>query len=395
MTTQSTDQTPKKPPFWRDPTVRAWVVQVLALGLVLLFFGYLLNNTMHNLEQRGIASGFDFLGQEAGFGIIQTLVDYSESSSYARALLVGLLNTLIVSSLGIVLATLLGLSLGIARLSNNWLIARLATLYVEIIRNIPLLLQLSFWYFAVLRTLPAPRQSHIPMQGIFLNIRGLYLPAPIPEPGFWWTPAMFALALMLSLLLVRWALRRRENTGQPFPIVRSCAFIMVALPVIAFLITGSPLSWQIPALRGFNFVGGLTLIPEFVALLLALSTYTAAFIAEIVRAGIQSVGHGQTEAAQSLGLKPGQALWYVVLPQAVRVIIPPLTNQYLNLIKNSSLAAAIAYPDMVSVFAGTVLNQTGQAIEVIAITMTIYLCISLLTASFMNWYNKKAALVER
>lgn len=386
---------PHKPPFWRDPTARAWIIQAVLLLLLALFFGQLFTNTLHNLEQRGIQSGFDFLNHEAGFRIIQTLVDYTESSSYARALLVGLLNTLMVSGWGIAIATLLGFVIGVARLSNNWLLARLATVYIETLRNIPLLLQLSFWYFAILRTLPSPRQSYQPVDGVFLNIRGLYLPNPLPQPHFWWTPALFGIGILGVILLARWARRRRDATGQPFPFFRTAALLLIGLPALTFLLTGAPLAWETPHLRGFNFVGGLTLIPEFVALLVALATYTAAFIAEIVRAGIQSVHRDQHEAASALGLKPRHTLWHVVLPQAVRVIIPPLTNQYLNLIKNSSLAAAIAYPDLVSIFAGTVLNQTGQAIEVIAITMTIYLIISLLTAAIMNRYNKRSAMVER
>ncbi len=381
--------------FWRDPRLRALFFQALILIGVVGFALYILNNTLDNLERRGITSGFDFLSTSAGFGIIQSLIDYSEQSSYGRAFLVGLLNTLLVSALGIVLATLLGFVIGIARLSGNWLVSRLAATYIEVFRNIPLLLQIFFWYFAVLQALPSPRQSIALSELVFLNIRGLYLPKPVPEDTFWWIPATLVTSIVATVLLVRWAGRRRDRTGQAFHTVYASLALLLGPTLLAALLTGFPVNWEIPVLKGFNFKGGLVLIPEFIALLTALSVYTAAFIAEIVRAGILSVSRGQTEAAHALGLRPGQTLRLVVIPQAMRVIIPPLTNQYLNLTKNSSLAAAIGYPDLVSVFAGTVLNQTGQAIEVIAITMAVYLSISLTIALFMNWYNRRAALVER
>ncbi len=381
--------------YWRDPRLRALFFQALILIGVVGFALYILNNTLDNLERRGITSGFDFLSTSAGFGIIQSLIDYSEQSSYGRAFLVGLLNTLLVSALGIVLATLLGFVIGIARLSGNWLVSRLAATYIEVFRNIPLLLQIFFWYFAVLQALPSPRQSIALSELVFLNIRGLYLPKPVPEDMFWWIPATLVTSIVATVLLVRWAGRRRDRTGQAFHTVYAALALLLGPTLLAALLTGFPVSWEIPVLKGFNFKGGLVLIPEFIALLTALSVYTAAFIAEIVRAGILSVSRGQTEAAHALGLRPGQTLRLVVIPQAMRVIIPPLTNQYLNLTKNSSLAAAIGYPDLVSVFAGTVLNQTGQAIEVIAITMAVYLSISLTIALFMNWYNRRAALVER
>ena len=381
--------------YWRDPRLRALFFQALVLIGVVGFALFILNNTLDNLERRGITSGFDFLSTSAGFGIIQSLIDYSEQSSYGRAFLVGLLNTLLVSALGIVLATLLGFVIGIARLSGNWLVSRLAATYIEVFRNIPLLLQIFFWYFAVLQALPSPRQSIALSELVFLNIRGLYLPKPVPEDTFWWIPATLVTSIVATVLLVRWAGRRRDRTGQAFHTVYASLALLLGPTLLAALLTGFPVNWEIPVLKGFNFKGGLVLIPEFIALLTALSVYTAAFIAEVVRAGILSVSRGQTEAAHALGLRPGQTLRLVVIPQAMRVIIPPLTNQYLNLTKNSSLAAAIGYPDLVSVFAGTVLNQTGQAIEVIAITMAVYLSISLTIALFMNWYNRRAALVER
>lgn len=380
---------------WYDPRIRAIAFQLVFLVAVIAFLGYVLHNTLVNLEQRGISTGFAFLSSEAGFGIIQTLVDYSEASSFGRTFLVGLLNTLLVSGLGIVLATVLGFLIGVARLSSNWLIARLAAVYIEIFRNIPLLLQIFFWYFAVLRALPRPRDSYSLGEAVFLNLRGLYLPRPILESGFGWVAIVFLVAVLSILVLPRWSRRRRETTGHAPPVGRYAAAVLILLPALALVLTGMPLSWELPELKGFNFKGGITVIPELTALLMALSIYTAAFIAEIVRAGILAISKGQTEAAAALGLSRGQVLRLVVIPQALRVIIPPLTSQYLNLLKNSSLATAIGYPDLVNVFAGTTLNQTGQAVEVIAMTMAVYLTVSLAISLFMNWYNARIALVER
>jgi general L-amino acid transport system permease protein len=386
---------PAKPPIWNDPVYRGIFFQILVLGMVVLFGLYIFNNTAANLERQGIASGFGFLNTTAGFGIITHLIEYTEESSYGRAFVVGLLNTLLVSFVGIILATILGLVVGIARLSKNWLVSLIATVYIELVRNIPLLLQIFFWYFAVLRAVPGPRDSISLLDTFFLNNRGLYSPAPLPQPGFNVIALAVALAIVAIVILRIWAHRRQERTGQPFHTVYVSIAIFIGLPLLAAIATGFPLDWEYPELQGFNFRGGLVMIPEFVALLLALSIYTGAFIAEIVRAGIQAVSHGQTEAAYAVGLRPSVTLRLVILPQALRVIIPPLTSQYLNLTKNSSLAAAIAYPELVSIFAGTVLNQTGQAVEVILITMTVYLTISLTISMFMNWYNKKMALVER
>ena len=381
--------------LWRNSHVRGWFFQAVTLSIFLYIGWSLWDNLQTNLSSRGITTGFGFLDTESGFGIVSHLIEYSESSSYGRAFLVGLLNTLLVSFIGIILATLLGLIVGVARLSSNWLVSRMALAYVEIIRNIPLLLQIFFWYFVVLRSLPSPRQSINWWDAIFLNNRGVYIPSPLPEDGFSLVGWIFGAALLLSIVLFRWAKKRQYQTGKIFPRWRVTMGMVVGLPLLFYFIQGAPLGWELPALRGFNFQGGLVMIPEFMALLLALSIYTASYIAEIVRSGIQAVNRGQSEAALSLGLSYGQTLRLVVLPQAVRVIIPPLTNQYLNLLKNSSLAAAIAYPDLVSVFAGTVLNQTGQAVEVIGITMGVYLLISLSISLFMNWYNHKMKLVER
>ncbi|HWR79723.1 MAG TPA: amino acid ABC transporter permease [Pseudomonas sp.] len=378
-----------------DPQVRAWVFQVVAVLAVVALGWYLFHNTQSNLAQRGILSGFGFLEQSAGFGIPQHLIDYTESDSYSRVFLIGLLNTLLVSVIGIVLATLLGFVIGVARLSPNLLVNKLATVYIEIFRNIPPLLQIFFWYFAVLLPLPGPKQSLSIGDTFFLSNRGLNMPAPSMAEGFWPFLITLGLALLAVLLMARWAHRRFEASGQAFPALLTGLGMLVLLPAFAVLIFGSPFHWTVPELKGFNFRGGLVLIPELIALTLALTVYTAAFIAENVRSGIQAVSHGQTEAARSLGLKPGVTLRKVIIPQALRVIIPPLTSQYLNLVKNSSLAAGIGYPDMVSLFAGTVLNQTGQAIEVIAITMSVYLSISISISLLMNWYNKRIALVER
>ncbi len=387
---------PGKPPFWNDPEKRALLFQVVVVVGIFAFFAYIFNNTLTNLHTRGINTGFSFLSNPAGFGIAQTLVAYTESDSFGRTFVVGLLNTLLVSGLGILLATLLGFVIGVARLSSNWLVSRCAMVYIEIFRNIPLLLQIVFWYFAIMPLLPSPRGGSYALgEMFFLNNRGLYLPAPVPQDGYLWTAIAFVATLVFVLLLRKWARWRQERTGQQFPVLWVSLVLLIAVPEITFLMTGQPLHWNLPALQGFNFQGGLSIIPELGALLLALTIYTAAFIAEIVRSGIQGVSKGQTEAASALGLRPSKTLNLVIIPQAMRIIIPQLTSQYLNLTKNSSLAAAVGYPDLVAVFAGTTLNQTGQAVEIIFMTMMVYLVISLTISMFMNWYNKKMALVER
>lgn len=371
------------------------ILQVLVAAAVLAFAAFVIHNTVVNLQRLGISTGFRFWNQTAGFDIAQTLIPYEMTSTYGRAFWVGLVNTLVVSAVGIVLATLIGFIVGVARLSRNWLIAKLAAAYVDLLRNIPLLLQILFWYFGVLATLPGVRQSLSFGEAVFLSNRGLYAPALVAEPGFGWVVAAFVLGLAGAVSIARWAKRRQDRTGEQFPIFRVAVALLLGPPLLVALVTGLPWSWEYPELRGFNFSGGIRMLPEFVALLLALTLYTAAFIAEIVRAGIQSVSRGQTEAAYALGLRPRQTTRLIIIPQALRVIVPPLTSQYLNLTKNSSLAVAIGYPDLVSVFTGTVLNQTGQAVEVIAITMLVYLTISLLISMFMNWYNRRIALVER
>ncbi len=370
---------------------RQLIFQAVLLALVIGAFAWVFGN----LRRHNVVWGFDFLNQTAGFDISQSLIEYSNRSTYGRVFWVGLLNTLLVSVLGIAGATVIGFAVGIARLSSNWLIARLAGVYVEVVRNVPLLLQLFFWYFAVLKNLPPPRASYALPGGMFFNVRGLYLPAPVPQPGFWFVGAAFAVSIAATLAIWWWARQRQRRTGARFPVLWAALALLVGLPLLAFLAAGRPLTLDFPVLGGFNFRGGIAVLPELMALWLGLAIYTASFIAEIVRAGILGVPKGQAEAAQALGLSRGQTLRLVVIPQAARLIIPPLTSQYLNLTKNSSLAVAIGYPDFVNVFAGTVLNQSSLAVEVILITMGMFLALSLVTSLLMNWFNRRMALVER
>ncbi|MFB1420138.1 amino acid ABC transporter permease [Citrobacter freundii] len=378
-----------------NPAVRAWLFQILAVIAVISIAVYLIHNTINNLNNSGITSGFSFLDRSAGFGIVQHLIDYEQGDTYGRVFVVGLLNTLLVSALCIVFASILGFFLGLARLSDNWLLRKLSTIYIETFRNIPPLLQIFFWYFAVLRNLPGPRQAVNALDLMFLSNRGLYIPAPQMGEGFFAFCTAVVIAIVVTIGLFRFNRMHQTKTGQLRRTWPTVLALIILLPVISQWMFGAALHWDIPALRGFNFRGGMVLIPELAALTLALSVYTSAFIAEIIRAGIQAVPYGQHEAARSLGLPNPVTLRQVIIPQALRVIIPPLTSQYLNIVKNSSLAAAIGYPDMVSLFAGTVLNQTGQAIETIAITMSVYLIISLSISLLMNIYNRRIALIER
>lgn len=378
-----------------NPAVRAWLFQILAVIAVISIAVYLIHNTINNLSSRGITSGFSFLDRSAGFGIVQHLIDYEQGDTYGRVFLVGLLNTLLVSALCIVFASFLGFFLGLARLSDNWLLRKLSTVYIETFRNIPPLLQIFFWYFAVLRNLPGPRQAVNALDLMFLSNRGLYIPAPQMGEGLFAFCTAVLIAVVITFGLFRFNKMYQTKTGQLRRTWPTALALIVFLPMISQWFFGAALHWDIPELRGFNFRGGMVLIPELAALTLALSVYTSAFIAEIIRAGIQAVPYGQHEAARSLGLPNPVTLRQVIIPQALRVIIPPLTSQYLNIVKNSSLAAAIGYPDMVSLFAGTVLNQTGQAIETIAITMSVYLIISLSISLLMNIYNRRIALIER
>jgi general L-amino acid transport system permease protein len=388
--------TPGKASLLYDPKIRGYVYQAALLAFVLFLFYEAASNALANLRAQKIASGIDFLWNSSGFDVNQRLIAYDAATgTYGRAFLVGLLNTLLVASIGIVLATFLGFFVGVSRLSKNWVISKMAMVYVEVIRNLPLLLQLFFWYNAVLKPLPGARDSLKLPGGFMLNNRGLYIPDPVLGPGggmIFWT----MLAGVVATVFIRiWARNRQAATGQQFPIFWTGLGLVIGLPLLVYLLLGRPISFIYPELAGFNLRGGIQVFPEFVALLLGLTTYTAGFIAEVVRAGILAVSKGQTEAANALGLRSGPTLKLVVIPQAMRVIIPPLTSNYLNLTKNSSLAVFIGYPDLVQVFTGTVLNQTGQAVEVVAITMAVYLTLSLVTSFVMNIYNARVALVER
>jgi len=383
-----------------DQRVRGVVIQVALVVALGAFAAWIIQKTAANLRAQGIPFGFGVLENAAGFQINQALISYSEASSYGRVYLVGLLNTLLVASIGIALATVLGFTVGIARLSSNWIVARLATTYVEVLRNTPLLLQIFVWYFGVLRLLPERREAIDLGPFGLLNVAGYYAPSPVWGEGGSYVLGAFGVGLLAALAVKIWARRRQEATGQQFPVFLTTLGLVVGLPLLVFafieLIFANPLlTFEYPREGRFGPSGGLRVLPEFLGLLLALSTYTAAFIAEIVRAGILAVSYGQTEAAYSLGLRPGPTLHLVVVPQAMRIIIPPLTSQFLNLTKNSSLAVAIGYPDLVSVFAGTAMNQTGRAVEFILITMGTYLALSLVTSLAMNIYNRRMALVER
>jgi general L-amino acid transport system permease protein len=383
------------PAFLRDEKVRGILYQIITIILFVGFLFYIAQNTAHNIEQRGIKTGFDFLNATAGFDITESPIPFTPASTHWEVFKVGLLNTLIVSFWGIVLSSLIGLLIGIWRLSPNWLISRIAAAYIETFRNIPVLLQILFWYNVVLATLPAARQSINLFDTVFINNRGFFMPEFVFGPGSWMIGAALLAAVMAIVWLRRWAKRRQDETGEQFPVFLTGLALLVLLPLIAYFAAGQPVTAVYPELKGFNFKGGKTWTPEFLALLFALSIYTATFIGEAIRSGIEAVPKGQKEAATSLGLSPLQQLRLVVLPQAVRIAIPSIINQYLNLIKNSSLAAAIGYPELVTIFAGTSLNQTGQALEILLITMLTYLLISLIVSLILNWFNAKMKIKER
>src|SRR4051794_22141460 len=387
----------RKPPSQFIPKLRralggragwsGFALQILFVA-ALVWIGYeIVANARANLANQRIAAGFGFLSNTAGFGVSQALIPYSESDTYTRVFFVGLLNTLLVAVVGIFFATIIGFVVGLGRLSPNWLLSKIATGYVELIRNLPLLFQILFWYLAVLGTLPNPRQSVSVFGSFFISNRGLVIPKPIGHDGLMAFVVAVAIAIVAALLLRSYARRQLFESGRLIRIWPTVVGLLIGLPLLTILVFGKPVTFEIPELKGFNFAGGSRVVPEFVALTLALSTYTAAFIAEIVRAGVLSVHKGQMEAGAFLGLSRGSTLRLIVVPQALRVILPPLTNQYLNLTKNSSLAVAIGYPDLFSVFAGTTLSQTGQAIEIIAITMGVYLLISLVTSAIMSFYG--------
>jgi general L-amino acid transport system permease protein len=385
---------PKTTAFWNDRDFRAVLYQVLLVLLIALVGWYLVRNTLNNLEARRIATGFGFLEREAGFGISEHVIEFSPADTYLRAIIVGLLNTLKVAVIGIVLATIWGTVLGVARLSSNWLISKLSSWYVEIVRNTPLLLQLFLWYAVVTEGLPDTRQALQFLPDFFISKRGLRYPTVVDDPSHLWMWLAFAAGIVLAFWWRGRAKAHQEATGEIRPVLLPSLGLMIGLPLIPWLIFGAPLQFDVPVLRGFNFQGGGTISPELVALLFGLIVYTAAYIAEIVRAGILAVPRGQTEAARALGLPAGRILRLVILPQALRVIVPPMTSQYLNLTKNSSLAVAIGFPDLVSII-NTTINQTGQAIEGIAMVMAAYLTVSLAISGFMNWYNAHIRLVER
>ena len=385
---------PSRPAPWRDPRIRGIVLQIVFVAVLAAIAAFLVHNTVVNLRHQGIAGGFGFLGDEAKFGIGESLIEYSPADTYGRAFLVGLTNTLYVSAIGIVLATIVGTVMGLARLSSNWLVAKLAQIYVETFRNIPLALQLLFWWGLLRQAAPAPRQAWQPLPDVFISNRGIVFPVPLGHPVFGWMALAFVLGAVALYFVSRWARARQAQTGQQFPTGWVGLALLIGLPLLVFLGFGAPLTLDVPALKGFNFSGGSSLSPEFGALLLGLVIYTGSFIAEIVRAGILAVSWGQSEAAMALGLKSGHRMRLVVLPQALRVIIPPMTSEYLSITKNSSLAVIIGYPDLVSI-ANTTLNQTGQAVEGIAMIMAVYLAISLSISLVMNIYNRAMALVER
>jgi len=383
-----------KIPLWLNPKFRNIGYQVAAMVLFALLAGYLISNTLDNLERQKIATGFGFLQKESAFEIGESVIDYSSADTYGRALVVGALNTLKVSFIGIIVTVVLGTFIGIARLSRNWLVARIAAVYIEVMQNIPILLQLFFWYAIFYESLPSPRQALNPVKHLYLSNRGVVMAIPMPHPAYLYMLMAFAVAGLIAWRIRRRAKKRQAETGRLFPTGWITTALLIGLPLTVWVLFGAPFALDIPQLTGFNFKGGVTLSPEFIALLLGLVLYTAAFVAEAVRAGIQAVSKGQTEAAVSIGLKPSHVLNLVILPQALRVVIPPLTSQLLNLTKNSSLAVAIGYPDFVSV-ANTTINQTGQSIEGVTLIMVVYLFFSLSTSLLMNWYNKKARLVER
>ena len=384
----------EKVPFWLDPDKRAIFYQVFTFLMIGLLAYYLVSNTLVNLEKQNISSGFGFMEKEAAFEIGESPIEYSAADSYGKALLVGALNTMKVSFIGIVLCLIIGIFVGVARLSSNWLVSKLALIYIEVMQNIPILLQLFFWYALFYESLPSPRQALHPFAGLFICNRGVAMGIPAAHPSHKFILFALILGLIISFLIKKWARKRQENTGKHFPVFWTSLGITLGLPVLTWVIAGAPTQMDIPALKGFNFKGGIMMSPEFIAMLLGLVIYTSAFVAEAVRAGIQAVSRGQTEAAISVGLKKSHVLNLVILPQALRIIIPPLTSQMLNLTKNSSLAIAIGFPDFVSV-ANTTINQTGQSIEGVALIMACYLTFSLSTSVFMNWYNKKSKLVER
>jgi general L-amino acid transport system permease protein len=395
MTVEALGSTPRaKVAPWNDPIIRGWAFQIVVVALVGLLAWFLVSNTVENLERQKIASGFSYLEREAGFEIGDSMIAYSPADTYGRAILVGALNTLKVAILGIILATILGTMIGVGRLSPNWLLAKICEGYVEMFRNVPLLLWLFLFYKLISEAFPGPRQALNLLNSFFLSNRGLYFPVPLADPIHKWMGVALLIGIAATFVVKRWAKKRQDATGQPFPTIRTGIGLIVGLPLVIWLLGGAPHHMSWPELKGFNFEGGTVIQPEFTALLVGLVLYSSAFVAEIVRSGILALHKGQTEAAMAIGLSRGQVMRLVLLPQALRVIVPPMTSQYLNITKNSSLAIAIGYPDLVASINVTI-NQTGQAIENILLIMAAYLSVSLSISAFMNWYNKRIALRER
>jgi len=380
---------------WYDKETRSVIVQIIAAALIISFFAYIINNAAINMAKLGKDIDFGFLWQNASYDINQTLIEYSSTSSHFTAMIVGLINTLLVAVAGIILATILGFMLGVMRLSDNWLTQKISYVYIEYVRNVPVLLHILLLHGLIINALPRPKSSYNLGDTFFLNNRGFQLPSPEFQSLFWIVGAFVVGGIAFSWWFSRHAQKVQDETGKTYPVAMISIAAVVLLPLVVYFVLGSPIEWDVPALKGFNFKGGMVVRPEFIALWLALSFYTAAFIGEIVRAGIVAINHGQTEAAQALGISNSRTLKLVVIPQAMRVIIPPLTSQYLNLAKNSSLALAIGYMDVVATIGGISLNQTGREMECMLIVMGIYLSISLLISSGMNWYNNRIQLVER
>ena len=381
--------------MWRDKAARSVIIQIAAVVLVCAFLAFMVDNAVQNLARLGKTFGFSFLLEPASYDINQRLISYTSQDSHLRAMVVGILNTAMVAAFGIVLATILGFTFGVLRLSRNWLINRIVYCFIEFTRNVPLLLHILFIHGLIIHLFPVPRRALDLGDAAFLTNRGIFMPAPVSGDGFGWTVAALGIAIAAVWGFKSWAKREQDRTGRMYPVFWIGLALIVGLPGVVFLVTGSPLTWELPALRGFNFQGGMVLRPEFLALWLALSYYTSAYIAEIVRAGILAIDHGQTEASYALGLKPNRTLSLIIIPQALRVIIPPLTSQYLNLTKNSSLAIAIGYMDIVATIGGISLMQTGREMESMMIVLAIYLAFSLVISTFMNWYNARVRLVER
>ncbi len=381
--------------LWRNKEARSVIIQVFTLAVLFAFLAFIIDNAVQNLTRLGKTFSFTFMLEPAGYDINQRLIEYTSRDNHLRAMFVGIINTVLVAGCGIVLATILGFIFGVLRLSKNWLINRLVYCFIEFTRNVPVLLHILLIHGLIVHIMPVPRNAWVVGEAVFLTNRGVIMPKPIFEDGFIWTSLAFVAAIVFAWGFRRWAKRAQDATGKIYPVFLVGLAVIIGLPTLVLFVSGVPLSWEIPALKGFNFRGGLVMRPEFLALWLALSFYTSAYIAEIVRAGILAVDWGQTEAAYAIGIRPNRTLQLVVIPQALRVIIPPLTSQYLNLTKNSSLAIAIGYMDIVATIGGISLMQTGKEMETMIIVLSIYLCFSLVISSFMNWYNKKIKLVER